>query len=82
MSGERVSYPSLEAPTRIACRLQRIGRGTQVELALGSKDGGTAKNADDVMFYELPASMELRIISRSSIIDVCCNTNNPLPLTD
>ena len=62
VDGRSVSYPSDASPTRLACRLERIGRHPDIALQLGAKDGGVAKQASDVMIYELPASMELRIL--------------------
>ena len=69
VDAECVSYPGLNAPTRIGIRLERIGRGNQVRLALGSKEGGEAKKADDVKLYELPASLSLAILPRLLIAD-------------
>ena len=85
VKGENVSYPGHQSPTRIGCRLQRTGRGPrEVALQLGAKDGGTAKKADDVKFYELPPVVDsdkysLRIIHRTHIIDVCNPLPNPQP---
>ena len=69
VSGSRVSYPSASTPTRIAFRIERVGRGEGLELKLGAKNGGVAKLAEDVMLYELPASMELRIMHRHMVLD-------------
>ena len=77
--GVRVSLPGVEAPTRVACRLERVGRGAKdVALKLGAKDGGWAKTAGDVKFYELPPSLELRILSRRDWLEVSVS---PLPLS-
>ena len=77
VNGGNVSYPGQQSPTRIGCRLERTGRGPgDVALCLGAKDGGIAKEAGHVKFYELPPVADsddkysLRIIHRHFIVDV------------
>jgi len=69
VKGTTVQYPGREAPTRLAVRAERIGRGDNIALALGSKDGGKAQTAENVKVYELPDGLTLRICSRLSILD-------------
>ena len=64
-----VTFPGCNTPTRIGVRLERTGHFPNVELLLGALDGGKAKKADDVKFYELPASLELRIVPRLEVMD-------------
>lgn len=70
----KVSYPSLSAPTRIAIRIERVGRGEQVTLGLGSLDGGIATTAANVKFYEIPATgLELHHLTMGYVMEVCAH---------
>ena len=73
------SYPSCDAPTRLCIRLERVGRGEQVSLQLGAKDGGIASKASDVKIYEIASSQQLRTLRMQLVVEVRCWL--PLPFT-